>query len=325
MSLETLVKEVYSSAKENKNLFIFESTSSQKEANGIQFQINYVPTLAKKPTDGNNEKPINPFLNPDPALVVKEDGNYRILLNKFCVVPHHLLIITKEYQPQTLPLFPPDMLIGWKTLMNAYGPSNPGMLFYNCGPQSGASQGHKHMQIIPLVGAGVQPPIQQAVDNIENSKAGEIYTLDQLPYVHVLTPLDRKFMDESADAAVEDYLGQMFFGLLDAMFQQLRFLDDDKEATNKKPSFNFMITSQFMLLVPRRLEDGITEDGIKLSMNSLGFGGFLLAKTESEYKALQAMPNLMDLLTQVGFPRPLNHSQELHQEQQQDQEGTLAT
>lgn len=29
------------------------------------------------------------------------------------------------------------------------------------------------MQIIPLNGAGAQPPIQDAVNNIENSKAGK--------------------------------------------------------------------------------------------------------------------------------------------------------
>jgi ATP adenylyltransferase len=152
---------------------------------------------------------------------------------------------------------------------------------------------------------------------------GEIYTLDQLPFVHVLTPLDRLFMDESPDAAVEDYLGQMFFGLLDAMFQQLRFLDDEKQATNKKPSFNFVMTSKVMLLVPRRQEDGYPEDGVTVSMNSMCFGGYLLARDDKEFQALEQMDNIMDLLTQVGFPKPLETlaSSTQHAEEQ----GSLAT
>ncbi|KAI8083083.1 HIT-like domain-containing protein [Halteromyces radiatus] len=319
-SLESLVKERYSAAKANNDIFIFESSSTQKKDNGISFEINFVPTLAKKPIDeynktakndtiNDNKQPINPFLNPSPALIVQENETHRILLNKFCVLPHHLLIITKDFQPQTLPLFPPDLMIGWKTLMTAYGPSSPGLLFYNCGPLSGASQPHKHMQLIPLIESGASP-IQQAVNKIENSKAGEIYMLDSFPFVHVVTPLDRQFMDESPEAAVEDYLGQMFFGLLDAMFQQIRLVDNEK-LSNVKPSYNFIMTSEFMLIVARRQEYATLttkdERDLAISINSMGFAGYLLAKTEDEYEVLKTV-NIMDVLSQVGIPRPLDSS-----------------
>ncbi|KAI8333373.1 HIT-like domain-containing protein [Chlamydoabsidia padenii] len=328
MTLETLIKEKYAVANASNDLTFFESISTQIVANGIQFHINLVPSLAQKPKTNDNKddkkdktdsKPENPFLNPDPALVVQQYDKYNLLLNKFCVFPHHLLITTKDFQPQTQPLFPPDLMIGWKTLMTAYGPSSPGILFYNCGPDSGASQSHKHLQVIPLLEDGVQPPIQQAINNIENSKAGEIYTLDQLPFVHVLTPLDRAFMDDSPDEAVEDYLGQMFFGLLDAMFQQLRFLDDDQQAINRKTSFNFIMTSKVMMLVPRRQESGYLEDNVVISMNSLCFAGFLLARDDKEFNALQQVDCIMDLLTQIGFPKPTESSE------QPEEQGSLAT
>lgn len=143
---------------------------------------------------------------------------------------------------------------------------------------------------------------------------GEIYTLNQLPFVHVLTPLDHKFIDESSDEAIEDYLGQMFFGLLDGMFQQLRLnSNDDDEAAKiirSKPSFNFIMTRDFMLLVPRKSESAIINiesllEPITISLNSLAYAGFLLAKTEIEKNALYQHPDLLELIKQVGFERTI--------------------
>lgn len=51
-------------------------------------------TDVKKDTKDGEEKP-SPFLNPNPALIVKELDNHIVLLNKFAVCPNHLLIVTK--------------------------------------------------------------------------------------------------------------------------------------------------------------------------------------------------------------------------------------
>lgn len=108
-------------------------------------------------------------------------------------------------------------------------------------------------------------------------------------------------MDSSTDEQLGDYLAQMFFGLLDAMFQQLR-----KHATpSNEMSYNFIMTQQFMMLVPRSKELGtITHNGqdVVLSINSLGFAGLLLVKTEQELEAVEKSADLMALLTQVGHP-----------------------
>jgi ATP adenylyltransferase len=56
------------------------------------------PALGQKPTSENKEEGgenPNPFLNPNPALVVKELDEHILLLNKFAVIPNHLLIVTK--------------------------------------------------------------------------------------------------------------------------------------------------------------------------------------------------------------------------------------
>ena len=55
--------------------------------------------MSKKPEAAlipKEDKPkIDPFAPYEPELFVQEYGDYVVLLNKFCVVPHHLLIITK--------------------------------------------------------------------------------------------------------------------------------------------------------------------------------------------------------------------------------------
>lgn len=167
------------------------------------------------------------------------------------------------------------------------------------------SQPHKHMQLLPLemLDDGPQPPIKSAFDEIKDRKAGQIYTLDKLPFIHVITPLDRNFIDSSTDKEeTEDYLAQMFFGLLDAMFQQLR----KHTSPGSEMSYNFIMTGQFMMLVPRAKEMALIQDAdgrpAYVSVNSLGFAGMLLVKAPEELKALETYePGLLNLLAEVGI------------------------
>src|SRR5205823_2474895 len=116
-------------------------------------------------------------------------------------------------------------------------------------------------------------------------------------------PLDSDFLKENKaqQEAVTDYLHQMFFGLLDSMFQQIR------ENTQTKPaklSYNFVMTHQFMLLVPRSKECGVVQHNgtdVVISVNSLGFAGFLLAKTAEQRDALEGT-DLFAFLRQVALP-----------------------
>lgn len=95
-----------------------------------------------------------------------------------------------------------------------------------------------------------------------------------------------------------DYLAQMFFGILDAMFQQLR-----ENATPRTTSYNFLMTDEFMMLIPRSKDTATIEHGGKkfdFSINSLAYAGLLLCKTQEELEVLQVQENLMDILTQTG-------------------------
>ena len=67
------------------------------------------------------------------------------LLNKYNVVPHHLLIITRHFESQESALTQADFQALW-TCLAEYD----SLGFYNSGESAGASQPHKHLQTVPL-------------------------------------------------------------------------------------------------------------------------------------------------------------------------------
>ncbi|KAJ2205549.1 bifunctional AP-4-A phosphorylase/ADP sulfurylase, partial [Coemansia sp. RSA 518] len=108
---------------------------------GVVFEVRYVPALAKKPNSKPREKQhakdfVNPFLPYDERLHVKQIGNtHHLLLNKYCVVPHHLLITTAEFRQQGEPLSEADFTAVLETIDNL---SSRNIVFYNSGEESGA-------------------------------------------------------------------------------------------------------------------------------------------------------------------------------------------
>ena len=72
------------------------------------------------------------------------NNNYRLILNKYNVVSNHVLIITKQFISQNEILNKNDFEI----IFNVINSIN-GLAFFNSGINSGASQLHKHIQIIP--------------------------------------------------------------------------------------------------------------------------------------------------------------------------------
>jgi hypothetical protein len=59
--------------------------------------------------------PCNPFLPYDEALwVVHLSASHTLLLNKFNVVRHHLLVVTRAFEPQAAPLSAGDLGATWR-------------------------------------------------------------------------------------------------------------------------------------------------------------------------------------------------------------------
>lgn len=88
----------------------------------------------------------DPFLPPfESGLFICELGeSHRLLFNKFNFYRNHLLVVTKEFLLQSSPLSVLDL----EEAIHIYRALG-GMFFFNRGPNSGASQKHKHIQIFP--------------------------------------------------------------------------------------------------------------------------------------------------------------------------------
>jgi len=98
--------------------------------------------------DPGRSKPVGPFVNPPPEEIVGRIGSFhQLLLNKYCIYRPMLLLPTLEYAPQNDNLDRSDFAASW-AVMKAF--KTPQMVIYNCGVNSGSSQGHKHLQLFPL-------------------------------------------------------------------------------------------------------------------------------------------------------------------------------
>lgn len=63
----------------------------------------------------------------------------------------------------------------------------------------------------------------------------------------------------------------------------------DEEYPPGKPSYNVIITLEHMHLIPRKKESYILETtGEELSVNSLGYAGMLLVKSDKEMEAVKS-------------------------------------
>jgi ATP adenylyltransferase len=220
-------------------------------------------------------KEFNPFLPYEEDLFVADISDTHVcILNKFNVVDHHLLIITRAFEPQESLLTLADF-----TAMCSSLAEFPGLVFYNSGKLAGASQRHKHLQIIPLPLTTGDLPIAPLFNQAKFQ--GAIATIPGLPFLHAFTHLHP---EDSAETILVKYQS-----LLQAV---------EIESIHHSPSgaYNLLATREWMLLVPRSQEDFQS-----ISVNSLGFAGALLVRNPEMMQMLKDI-GPMNILRQVSFP-----------------------
>ena len=138
----------------------------------------------------------NPFLPYDPELYVGDLPPAHVcLLNKFNVVDHHLLIVTREFEHQETALTPADFAAMWSCLQQI-----DGLAFYNSGTVAGASQPHKHLQLVPLplLEQGPRIPVESAVAQARFVEG--VGRSAKLPFLHALAPIDFPLTTVSTEA-----------------------------------------------------------------------------------------------------------------------------
>lgn len=221
----------------------------------ITFTVRKIEGLKKKPGLDRGQDG-DPFAPPyDPDLVVSDVPPAHVaLLNKFPVISEHLLVVTRDFADQEELLTEAD----FAALVSAMD-ENRSLGFYNGGRQAGASQPHKHLQVVPLPlgddGTGV--PLERH--------------LGQLPFCHAAAALDG---DRPPPAS----------GLLATYLRLWKACGYEPGVRDQPVPYNLLLTRRHMWLVPRRME-GV--EGIEV--NALGFAGALLANDAGQANLISRM------------------------------------
>ncbi len=240
------------------------------EQNGIKFVVRILSNLTRKNTAKQQEKKTNPFLPYEKDLFVADISPTHVcILNKFNVVDYHLLIITRAFEEQEKLLTLEDFAAMWACLAEFEG-----LVFYNGGKLAGASQPHKHLQIVPLplTPSGVQIPIEPLLKSAQFTDS--ITTVPELPFIHALAKLDSSWSNSPFATAVATL--ELYQSLLSAV--GLEALEDNRQSG----AYNLLATREWMLIVPRSHEDFDS-----ISVNSLGFAGALLVRNEEQMQVIK--------------------------------------
>lgn len=260
------------------------------EQDEIRFLVRILANIgrkerAKEVQDITSEvlgKEINPFLPYDEELFVTNITNTHLcLLNKYNVVDNHILIVTRSFEEQDSWLTAEDFEALWICMAEIEG-----LAFYNGGTLAGASQRHKHLQLVPLPMApdGSALPFDGLIQSAPFQ--GHHGSIPTLPYTHGVVRLSRDWLKATLPGKY----------LLDCYQKVMRGIGLNLQAPVPNKPYNLLITQHWMLAVPR------CQDSYQgIPVNSLGFAGSLLVKNAEQMALLKEMGPLT-LLQQVACP-----------------------
>jgi ATP adenylyltransferase len=250
--------------------------SETVEEAGVSFLVRVLTGRPRK--DEASAREGNPFLPYDEALFVGELTDTHIcLLNKYNVVEHHLLAVTKQFEDQEEYLSVAD----FAALLAGLAEYDC-LAFYNGGVTAGASQPHKHLQFVPLplVPTGPSVPLDPLV------AAG------RLPFRHSV--------DFTVPRWIRDPLGSAR-GACECYHRMLREAGMEEagvpRSVRQSGPYNLLVTRSWMLLVPRSREYAAGS-----SVNALGFAGALLVRDEGQLRELRET-GVLPALASVAFPK----------------------
>ncbi len=258
----------------------------------ISFLVRILSNLAHKERakkqqeqkKANSGEEFNPFLPYEKDLFVTEFSPTHLgLLNKFNVVDHHLLMVTKKFEEQERWLTVADFQALWLCLAGM-----DGLVFYNGGKLAGASQKHKHLQFVPfpLVPNGLKLPMEPAIASVQfHNNIGRV---SEFPFVHAIAKCNPHWVEFPTAAATETL--ELYFNLLEAVGLPINNPDYQSGA------YNLLATREWMMIVPRSQE---TFEGIQI--NSLGFAGSFFVRNEEQMAQLKQQQPLT-ILKEVGIP-----------------------
>lgn len=256
---------------------------------GVEFLVRSVSSLTRKEMAGQKDRQrsgpdYNPFLPPEPELTVAQvSDSHLAVLNKFNVIDQHLLIVTRRFEHQETLLTQADFRALWRCLQEF-----DGLAFYNGGKVAGASQRHKHLQLVPLPLAPgmIGTPLDKVWSTV--MEVGKLISVPVLPFRHVFMLLPDGQSEKLEDAAA--YSLKTYRHMLKRV--GIKPVPGDGLERQSAP-YNLLLTRRWMLLVPRSRESC---EGI--SVNALGFVGSFFVRNKTEMETVRRL-GAMEVLTAV--------------------------
>jgi len=255
------------------------------EQDGVRFLVRILSNLVRKDAAKQKQaqqtaasgKDFDPFLPYEEDLFVADISDTHVcILNKFNVVDYHLLIVTRAFEEQESLLTLEDFAAMWACLAEY-----DGLAFYNGGQIAGASQRHKHLQVVPLP---LTPSLEQipiaslfTEAKFQNAIPGLGYayaTIPDLPFIHSFVPLNLQWTESPFTAAKTTM--ELYHTLLNAV--GITAVNGNRQSG----AYNFLATREWMLIVPRSQEEFEL-----ISVNSLGFAGALLVRNQQQMQILK--------------------------------------
>ncbi len=199
----------------------------------------------------------NPFLPWDKDLEVSHvNRNHTLILNKYPVQIGHMLLITNTWAPQN----------GWLNIhdweaIEIVDKDTSGLWFFNSCPQAGASQPHRHIQLLRRHYSEIICPRNNWFMNYSTNEK----LLNRKLYNSAIV-LKKDSLDDS-NSLYKKYLKAA---------EMIGLGNPNNNLEPLKP-YNLIITKDWIALI-RRSSDGLNG----FSINALGFAGYLLATSVSK-------------------------------------------
>ena len=198
---------------------------------------------------------INPFSPWEKILEIEKIGEtHQLILNKYPVQKGHILLITNTWKPQNGWLDIND----WIAIQNV-NKDTSGLWFFNSSPIAGASQPHRHFQLLRRSKDESSCPREKWFLNLKVNK-NENSKLMQSTIVSKFN-----FLESSSN----------IYNLYLKLSNKLGLGDPNNDEKPRKPH-NILITNNWIAIIKRN------KDNLHgFSINALGFAGYLLVTDKS--------------------------------------------
>jgi ATP adenylyltransferase len=230
--------------------------------------------LSRPPRHLRSEGPkVNPFLPWDRPLEVERlPSGHVVILNKYPVQKAHLLLITEDWQPQGGWLRPRD----WQAVARL-GADTGGLWFFNSCARAGASQPHRHLQLLPRHAGEASCPLASCfTGQLEEKTEG-------WPWAYRLSRRRDPRGGTDLPVLYADHCRSLGIG-------------DPGDGHAPRGAYNLLFDDDWFLSVLR-----VQEHCAGFSVNALGFAGFLLC-TDSSDQTWLSREGPWELLREVAAP-----------------------